>query len=200
MTKISSSDDENRELYRFGEPNSPIVVSMNTFQGMRLLDIRRYYFDKKEKELKPGRQGISFKEEELPTIFDYLANNIEKILPMFTSKMSSSEVSVRHARKEQTANRNMKKDVGKLVHDYGSWSGPIFFHAEETPSGVAITLNKRSKFVSEVINGEVSSVQCLIQLLGTLAAAKKSLDFDKKYTADTFWEYMELAWGQLINK
>lgn len=46
-------------------------VSISEFKGRRLVDVRAWYHDK-EGELRPGRQGIGLRPDELPAVIEAL--------------------------------------------------------------------------------------------------------------------------------
>lgn len=200
MTMTLNSNDSNIELCRLGDSKAPLVITMNSYQGMRLLDIRRYYYDKKEKLVKPGIKGISFKEEEFPSVFQFLEENYEKIINLFTLDMTSSEVTVRHSRKEEIAGKELKSHIGKVEIAYSSWPGPNFFHIEESGSNIKLLLNKRSKTVLNSIKQVYSAEEVLFHVISSFIVAKKSLDFDKKISVEAMFDYLEFSWGQILNK
>jgi hypothetical protein len=47
-------------------------VTINTFKGKKLVDIREFYTDKESGELKPGKKGISLSIEEFKKLLDQL--------------------------------------------------------------------------------------------------------------------------------
>lgn len=49
-------DDEGSEYYSLGRGRR---ISLSSFKGKRLINIREYYEDKKSGEMKPGKKGIT---------------------------------------------------------------------------------------------------------------------------------------------
>lgn len=49
-----------------------VRVTLRTFKGYKLLDIRVWYEDRHSGELKPGPKGISLKAELLPELIELL--------------------------------------------------------------------------------------------------------------------------------
>jgi len=65
---IADIPKNSREIYR---------VSLRAFEGYRLADIRVWFDDTENGELRPGK-GVSIKLDALPEIVDALAGLIEK--------------------------------------------------------------------------------------------------------------------------
>ena len=49
-------DDEGNEYFSLGRGRR---ISLSSFKGKRLINIREYYEDKKSGEMKPGKKGIT---------------------------------------------------------------------------------------------------------------------------------------------
>jgi hypothetical protein len=193
--KQLQSDSENIELLRIGETNSPLVVSMNSFQGRRYFDIRRHYLDKTSKTIKPGPKGISLKEDEFELVSNFIIENLGQIKNAFTSNLKADEMAVRSDRREKIARQKLKAATIDIEYSFDSWPGPNFFNAEEAPGKTTITFNKRNKFIDRVSNADSSSKEMLVELIGAYMHAKSGLEFGKKVNPESVIDFLEVNWG-----
>jgi hypothetical protein len=196
MTKPLSSDSENIELMKIGDASSPLVVSINTFQGRRYFDIRRHYLDKATKLVKPGPKGISLKEDEFSAIAKYISTNIDSITLAFTSNLKSDEMAVRGDRREKIARELLKSSNKEVDFLFDSWPGPNFFHAESMPNKTSVTFNKRNQFIQKISEDKSESLAILCTLVAAFIQAKAGLEFGKKVNPESVIEFLEVHWGQ----
>jgi len=195
MTKVLLSDSENIELLRLGETNSPLVVSLNSFQGRRYFDVRRHYLDKATKTIKPGPKGISLKEDEFELVSEYIIENLNQIKKAFTSNLKADEMAVRGDRREKVARQKLKTATSDVEYSFESWPGPNFFNAEESPGKTTITFNKRNKFIDRISTAESSSKELLVELIGAYMHAKSGLEFGKKVNPESVIDFLEVNWS-----
>lgn len=195
MTKALLIESENIELLRLGETNSPLVVSLNSFQGRRYFDIRRHYLDKVTKTIKPGPKGISLKEDEFEIVINFVIENLSQIKQSFISNLKADEMAVRGDRREKIARQKMKTRIGDIEFSFDSWPGPNFFNTEEVPGKTTITFNKRNKFVERISNSDSSSKDLLVELVGAYIHAKSGLEFGKKVNPESVIDFLEVNWG-----
>jgi hypothetical protein len=189
MTKALLSDSENIELLRLGETNSPLIVSLNSFQGQR-------YLDKATKTIKPTPKGISLKEDEFKLVSDYIVENLSQIKKEFTSNLKADEMAVRGGRREKVARQKLKTATSEVEYSFESWPGPNFFNAEEAPGKTTIKFNKRNNFVDRISNADSSSKELLVELIGAYMHAKSGLEFGKKVNQESVIDFLEIYWGQ----
>lgn len=196
MTKPLLSESENIELMKIGDASSPLVVSINTFQGRRYFDIRRHYLDKATKLVKPGPKGISLKEDEFLSIAKFIVANIDSIASAFTSNLQPDEMAVRGDRREKIAREALK--ISNIDADFlfDSWPGPNFFHAERMPNKTAITFNKRNQFIQRISEDKPESLLILSSLIAAFVQAKAGLEFGKKVNPESVIDFLEVHWGQ----
>ncbi len=195
MTKALLSESVSIELLRIGETNSPLVVSLNSFQGQRYFDIRRYYLDKITKTIKPGPKGISLKEDEFELVSDFIVENLSQIKKAFTSNLKADEMAVRGDRREKVARQKLKTATIEVEYSFESWPGPNFFTVEEAPSKTIITFNMRNKFIDRISNSDSSTRGLLVELIGAYIHAKSGLEFGKKVNPEAVIDFLEVNWG-----
>ena len=195
MTKALLNESENIELFRLGETNSPLVVSLNSFQGRRYFDIRRHYLDKTTKTIKPGPKGISLKEDEFELVTDFIVENLIQIKKSFTVNLKADEIAIRGDRREKVARQKMKTTSTDIEYSFESWPGSNFFNAEEAPGKTTLKFNSRNKFIDRISNADTSSKELLVELIGAYMHAKSGLEFGKKVNPESVIDFLEINWG-----
>lgn len=195
MTKALLTESENIELLRLGETNSPLVLSLNSFQGRRYFDIRRHYLDKATRTIKPGPKGISLKEDEFDLVSDFIIENLNQIKKAFISNLKADEMAVRGDRREKVARQKLKTVTSDVEYSFDSWPGPNFFNAEEAPGKTKVVFNKRNKFVDRISNSDSSSKELLVELISAYLYAKSGLEFEKKVNPGSVIDFLEVNWG-----
>ncbi len=195
MTKALLTESENIELLRLGETNSPLVISLNSFQGRRYFDIRRHYLDKATKTIKPGPKGISLKEDEFELVSDFIIENLNQIKKAFISNLKADEMAVRGDRREKVARQKLKTVASNVEYSFDSWPGPNFFSAEEASGKTKVVFNKRNKFVDRISNSDSLSKELLVELISAYLYAKSGLEFEKKVNPGSVIDFLEVNWG-----
>lgn len=66
-------------IHQTKSKRNPIVLQLNEFQGHRLLDIRRFFWDQKTSEYKPTKKGISLNRENYAEIMSMILERSESI-------------------------------------------------------------------------------------------------------------------------
>lgn len=66
-------------INQIGSKNSPIIIELKEFEGIKLFDIRKYYKDKKTEELLPTKKGISLNYYQLKQLIDTINNKPDEI-------------------------------------------------------------------------------------------------------------------------
>ena len=198
MTKVLATESENLELLRIGDSSSPLVLSINSYQGVRYFDVRRHYFDKANKVTKPGIKGISLKEDEFGLVINFIESNLEKIKSCFTDNLKADEMSVRGSRREWLARNNLNEMAKEVEVSLGSWPGSSFFHYELNLNVINITFNKRHKFIEKILLENEDPKDILASVIKAYIQAKLDLDFSKKMNPEAVAEFIELHWGSKL--
>ena len=195
MMTVSLNDSESVELMRIGDSNSPLVVSINSFQGQRYFDVRRYYLDKGTKTIKPGPKGISLKEDEFELISNFILENLNQIKNLFITELSAGERTVRGNRRENLARKKIKNTTRPVEYTFESWPGPNFFAIDDSSEEIAITFNKRNTFIEKLSKSDAQSKDLIAEIIGAYIYAKNNLEFGRKVTAETVTDFLEITWG-----
>jgi hypothetical protein len=108
--------------YKVGSKKSPIVINLKEYKGVKLIDIRKFYQDKENKEnLLPTRKGLSLTSYQLGEVIQILNQNKNDINSFFSNGTlfeSTSEIAIDF---EQTIGRSFKlkfeNDVTTVIFD-----------------------------------------------------------------------------------
>jgi hypothetical protein len=196
---MASDAEDPIELLRCGDEKAPLVISLNKFKGMRLIDIRRYYFDKTTKTTKPTPKGISLKEEEFGVIADFLVANISSFQVLFTDALSANELTFRGAALEKKARKKVSSGSLPTSYKIKSWPAMEFFYVDESSSTPEVIFNRKIKLISKI---EQSAPELFIHLKDIVAAyqiSKNSLQFNGKQNPVVVLENIELEWARSLN-
>jgi hypothetical protein len=198
MTKTSEVSDQTIELFRIGEPKSPLVVSINHFKGQRFLDIRRFYYDATSKTTKPTPKGIALKEDEFVALFEFFKSSFDEIRNSFTSALASAELIKRSSRQEKLARsaEGRKMAASEIMID--SWSGPNFFKYALSANSTEVALNGTNPIVKKLVEGDLSPEEVARHLLAAYAKAASALEFSSGIGPQDFTEFLEISWGNAL--
>lgn len=186
-----------KEYLRLGPATAPLLVKISSFQGVRYLDIRRYYLDKVVKELKPTQKGVSLKEDEFKAIIALLAARADEIQDDFVSNISSTESAVRGQRREKVARTEQRGTSVRANVKVGPSTGTGLFSVENHGGSFTIKLNKNNRLIASLETPE--AIEAIGLILRAYLVAKNGLDFSRKVDADTLVTYLELEWGNLAH-
>ena len=196
MESKSSSTAE--EMLRIGDSHSPLVISLNSFNGVRYLDLRRHYYDRATKTTKPTPKGIALKEDEFSEILKFLIENQLPIEKMFTTDLAATELISRSNKKEKTARKEAKQNNAPLQIEYRDWPGPHFFKVEPTDGVYRIQLNTRFEFVKTFAKASSANAEGLGRIIYAFHKAKDSVVGSPKMKNELLLDYLEVEWGNSI--
>lgn len=190
--------DDQIELARFGDVKSPLVVALTSFNGIRYLDVRRYYFDKLTGQLKPTPKGIALKEEEFSNLLELFLETGDKVKKMYGNDLSAIELAGRSNAKEARARKKASEKANDVKVAYESWPGPPYFAGTNDGFNFHLRLNRRSEFFS-TIHEQGATIEGLIaHLLGSYFFAKEKINQQPNAKVLAAFELLELEWGAAL--
>ena len=184
---------ENRVVGSIGSPNHPIIVMLSEFEGSRVVDIRRYYVDKKSKELRPTQRGISIQAANFAEIFSCLHDAYGPITEWLQGGGATDQV-----KRQGAAVKALALGIRPRLKTE-KWRGASFFKVETHGAEVEVAL-KEDHPVANQVNGVTSSsdaAQLLADLLATfqIAAGTSTVDEDSQTVA---LPQLETAWSNQL--
>ena len=190
---LDNNEELQDELLRLGEPKNPLVIKMSSFNGMRGLDIRRHYFDKKEGITKPTAKGIWLKETEFKNILNFLNKHSEKISSFFKSDLDAAELSTRSKQLLKNSRRKIKNTSYLIEVELKPWPGTNFFECIESGNKKIVRFNSKIKLLASL---DEETLSALAEIIFNYNKAKHTISTKG---ADQVFNIMELEWGNLIS-
>lgn len=182
-----------RELFRFGDTKSPLVVTLSYFNTMRGVDIRRHYYDKKNGVTKPTQKGIWLKEDEFFEILDALKTKLDEITDFFKDDLSSGELKTRSTLLESNSRRQVLNSTKNVIVDVAEWPGTKFFEYVNEGNKHQIILNKKNIIFKKI---DSKSVKTIGNILFAFIKARIVIDIPK---SEQIIDILEAEWGNQVN-
>ncbi len=80
-------------ISKIGSKNAPVIIELKEFEGRKLFDIRKYFFDKKSDELLPTRKGIALNAFQLKQLIETINTKSTQINDfLFNEKNENLEI------------------------------------------------------------------------------------------------------------
>ncbi len=201
-----------KDVATFGSKKSPVVVRLDEYKGRRIVDIRKYFSDKKSKELRPTKKGISLAENNFREITELIGDKGGSILEWLSSggdeikKQVESDMLARSIAAEEAA-REKRRYSSKVCKFRGSQIAE--YHAE---GGVdRITLNENHPFCGQITSlveviknlpdsdGQILLCNFVSQLLISYYRSIARFDDENKYRTSDLSALIEYEWGIILN-
>jgi hypothetical protein len=166
---------ENRVVGSIGSPQRPILISIGEVEGTRIVDIRRYYVDKKSKELRPTQRGIAIQAANFVEIFSCLSDHYGTITQWLQGSGVTDQV-----RRDSAAVKAVRSGARPSIKNE-AWRGASFFKVSTQGAQVEVAL-KADHPIAERVNSVASSTeaaQLLADLLATFQLASQSASVDE---------------------
>lgn len=200
-----------------GAERAPIVLKLNEYMGRHLLEIRRYYYDKESRELRPTQKGINLNQE----AFAIVKNIFQQQSSVIEEWLSGSDDSV-----ESVVRRNFDEQVAALeqirtrrrphVLDQEKWKSSSFFDVRAEGGIDRLTYNQSHQFkkflddLLKMLEGTLSDQEsrtALARLEGLLQLilvayfrAKMLFEGAGQMTASDIFDTLELNWGAILGE
>jgi hypothetical protein len=187
-----------------GNEKYPIVISLTEYKGSPMIDIRKYYLDKKTNEVKPSKKGIALQKNNYNLLVDSLINSSPEIKKWFEEK---SEYSAKQATKmlqdRAGAFEDNRREAQKFETDEEGWQAPNFFGVETLGGSDRIIYNTKHRLF-EILeklskNENKITIDLINSILMSYKKAKDILDDGEEYSADELFKYLEFEWGIILS-
>lgn len=147
MTK--KSDDFGDALVVAGTERQPFIVGFSEYEGSRLLDVRKYYKDRKSGELKPTRKGVALTRVQYEVLHNVFSEKEDEIENWFSSGEDDRSRSLSSA-------DEYRFGVVRMDIEVAEWRGLEMFKFEKKGQKAILFLNKTHPWVSRFI--EVNNI------------------------------------------
>lgn len=198
------SIDSNR--IKIGSKRSPLVISLKDFKGSPLIDIRKFFLDRQDDELKPTKKGLALKKNNFKLLLDTLNECSDEIFEWLDSGQKNSLNNARETlMKRVDALEDERRQPQQFISVSDSWKAPNFFEIESLGGIDKVVFNEGHEFF-DFLKKEKSSdnsqnpslKDLLSKILISYNKAKEILDDDGEYTASELFNGLEYEWGLIL--
>lgn len=131
-------------LASFGGVNSPARITLTTYENVRMVDIRKFYKDRKTAELKPTTKGISLTQSSFNEMLDCLNDNWPKISNWLTE--AGGEASTDEGLQRQ-AKKNSIKIPTEIKISYVKTKSTLAYRVDSEGGAAKLDFNENHPFV-----------------------------------------------------
>lgn len=200
----SSYQDSDSDIQLATDGN--LVFTLKTYEGVRTLDIRKYYRKKGTKEFLPTTKGISVTQKTYRTICNILEKNAGEIEEWF---QADDEIG-RNVSRQQESLAKAKVTPQAVSHEEDSWRSPTFFEAESKGGKNIIIYNTEHPFFqqfSATINNVAKTnpeaakqlQEQLNQLLSAFHQAEGLFAQTPVISPSALFDTLAFNWGMILN-
>ena len=187
-----------------GNKKYPIVISLSEYKGSPLVDIRKYYFDKKSEEIKPSKKGIALQKNSFNLLAQTLIDSSPEIKKWFEEKNEySAKKATQTLQVRADAVEENRRQAQNFETDKEGWQAPNFFDVESLGGSDKIVYNTKHsmyELLNQLSQGDDKSASDLINvILMSYKKAKDILDDGEEYSADELFKYLEFEWGLILS-
>lgn len=190
-------EDTGRILAQIGAEDSPLLIKLDEYKGRRLVDIRRYYKDKKTKDLLPTRKGLSL------TIGTF--SSLEEIAFKFGRDIKDWLSSANSNALDMVCRSEAVEKNSEFAQDFeikfDSWRGHNFFSIKSEGSKNVITFNDFNAFVegTKKKKNHEEIFHSIAAVIVTFKRAAYRFD-DDDFNYDSLFNSLEYEWGNLLKQ
>jgi len=200
-----------------GSETAPILLKLNEYKGRHLLDIRRYYYDRGSRELKPTHKGINLNQEAFAIVKNIIQQQSGVIEEWLSAEQDRVEDVVRRNFDEQvTALEQLRTRQRSHVADQDKWKSSSFFDVSAEGGRDRITYNLAHQFKpfldtlirilgessdSEQRDRDLAKLETLFQLI-LIAYSRSKMLFEGAHqmSASDIFETLEMNWGAILGE
>ena len=193
---------DGKVLVEDGSPAKKLIIQLKEYEGHRLLDVRYWFTDKKDKLLKPTPKGINLTRSNYLTFKSVITNHHEEVMDWLGVGYVPEHVDEYTKKQHQCANEQ-KYNVGKYdvkLCEFGS--STILYEVTHLAGQVQINLNTEHKYIKNTSkqlqqNNEVIKIVC--DMLMAFDNAKNGLGGSHSVNADALIEQLDYDWSHSLN-
>ncbi|NMA28388.1 MAG: hypothetical protein GX934_11565 [Burkholderiales bacterium] len=183
-----------------GSERNLLVFKLTEFEGNRLLDVRKYFLDKKSGELCPTRKGIALGESGFSVLKQVIEEKQADITDWFIEDAVVRGVASNVTRMNQAGDALSK--IEHSVHVlFEDWKSPAFFRAEFEGPLTLLFLNTRHPFarrLADLVAEDNPSSHIVISMLEGFARAKHLYDGESSGVAEVLLDGLLVNWGLIM--
>ncbi len=193
---------ETKYLAEDGPKNKHLVIQLNEYEENRFLDLRYFYFDKKDQEYKPTRKGISLTKSNYLMVKKVVEKNHEEVMDWLGVGYVPEHVEKYQKEQEEQAEQikymsigdidlyfeNEKRDPGFFRVEYMGGSNHLYIN-EGHPTGASLSRMLKNKAITDEMLKMFSSILFLY------AKSRDSLKGTVSIDPEVLFEQLEYDWA-----
>ncbi len=209
--------DREKVIAQIGSGDNCILIKMSTFEGQRVLDIRKHYQPKGCSQLSPTRKGITLTEKSQEALSRILLEKQALIAKWFKNSSTVSDAVDSNTEAEAKATEDAKYNFKIYERDTEKSKNSLFFHIESNGGKEKVYYNSEHPFYSVIheslenirknveLSSEVSKdAEVILFLVDILLLsyfrAKNLLENTKELDAESFFESLEINWSSTLKR
>jgi hypothetical protein len=137
-------DDEGLILVA-GSKKAPLVCELSSYEGMKLLDVRKYFTKKSSGELTPTKKGISLTRVQYEALSEVFQEKNEAIESWFDESLTDQEGNVKSLQKSRLRTDDYRVEISE-------WKGFEMSRYEQLGGDSVLKLNKSHPWVATTLD------------------------------------------------
>lgn len=197
---------DNQTLGLIGSSRSPIRVSLGEYEGIRLVDIRKHYFEKTTHELKPTTKGIAVGLGNFRELQSLLASHEDEIVDWLEG--AAPDAHVKRARQDHLnaidARESARSSTVPYTVERAQQKSQTFFMSESHGGKDHLVLNELHPFVKElegVCENDKDAGKLIFEVLAAFHRAKSLfVNSEEHMSPNEIFETLEYNWGLYLGR
>jgi len=203
-------------LAQIGGNKNPLICQLGTYENKKTFDIRKYFYNEKEKKYLPTRKGITLTDKTYSAIKNVLNEYdkaIDEWLKITETQTVADEVNTQIERQRQ-AMLLIKYSKQAFSREVSSWKSPCFFEVVAEGGHNKVVLNSNHIF-QQYLKKNLSKIkesnsaqereECLRNidnlfdiLLITFQKSKDLFNKSPVISPDILFDMLDFNWGTFI--
>jgi hypothetical protein len=188
-----------------GSKSNSLVIKKTEWEGQRMVDVRKYYYNKSKKEFSPTRKGISLTHDNFSFIKQALLEHEPEIQEWLCQDVSDAVM--KNADGQAQARQKAKSSSRKIKLKLSNWKSPEIFEFESEGGTVTLTYNESHRFhnslrlaLSSLSPEQSDKVSHIIDsLLVSFGRAMHLCEDAPIISPDALLDNLIFNWGLILN-
>lgn len=197
--------DSDITLGETGPPHRRLTATLCEYGGSRLLDLRVWYLEKKTKEYRRTRKGLSLTRDNFQFLHELFSGKFEQIASWLDVSYVPEEAAIKRERDEAALLRS-ERQLGDIRHRiFAGHKGAPFAHVSGQGGETVVDFNATHPFISTGLCSSDSDSRCrdrerfLAVLLAGFSRACESLSDASAVKADALFEALLEEWSAILS-
>ena len=197
-----------------GGNRNKLIIRLGTYEEVNVLDIRKYYYNKKSNEFSPTRKGITLTKDTYGVVSKTINEYSDEISDWLSPNETATDVRQDLDQHEASAIRARYESVDHS-REFRKWKSPVFFESESEGATDKVVYNmdhpfpQKLKSLIEALEKEddnVSRQRLCAQLrdavdclLLSFSRARNLYDNSPVISPNIIFDDLTFNWGQFLH-